>query len=154
MPYARWEDRLASKKRYRERYPEKITLAHQRYRASDPKKTAMSERRRRLKAKYGITEEQYNEILRNQHGCCAVCKRPATDFKNRLAVEHDHTTGRIRGLACFQCNKFVIGRHRDGALLRAAADYLDSPGTEFFVPEKKPRRRRRRRSRRRKAGRK
>lgn len=42
---------------------------------------------------------------------CAICKRPRSDFKNKLSVDHDHKSGKIRGLLCFQCNKFKVGRH-------------------------------------------
>jgi hypothetical protein len=42
---------------------------------------------------------------------CAICERPRSAFKNRLSVDHSHTTGRIRGLLCFYCNKRIIGRH-------------------------------------------
>lgn len=100
-----------------------------------------SPREYHLLRKYGITEEQYNEILLHQKGCCAVCHEPPKRFGPKLAVDHDHTTGAIRGLLCFRCNKFVVGRHRDGRLLRAAADYLDSPPTGWYAPKKKVRKR-------------
>lgn len=46
-----------------------------------------------------------------QAACCAICKRPETTFNKRLAVDHNHRTGRVRGLLCFHCNKFKLGRH-------------------------------------------
>lgn len=50
--------------------------------------------------------------LIEQHGNhCAICKRPRTDFKNSLSVDHNHKSGRIRGLLCFYCNKHRVGRH-------------------------------------------
>lgn len=42
---------------------------------------------------------------------CAICKRHESEFKKRLAVDHSHKTGRVRGLLCFYCNKFRVGRH-------------------------------------------
>lgn len=69
-----------------------------------------------------FTPEQYDDLLNEQGGVCAVCKRPPG--AKRLAVDHDHSTGRVRGLTCFRCNKFIIGRHRTPDLLQAGADYL------------------------------
>lgn len=42
---------------------------------------------------------------------CAICSRPRSYFKNRLSLDHNHKTGQIRGLLCFFCNKFRVGRH-------------------------------------------
>jgi hypothetical protein len=64
-------------------------------------------------------------MLKVQGGVCAVCKTAPTT--RRLAVDHDHHTGFIRGLLCFRCNKFVVGRHREPTLLRNAAQYLKAP---------------------------
>lgn len=87
---------------------------------------------------YGITEDQYNELLEKQNHCCNVCLRHESEFKTRLAVDHRHDKeGEIRGLLCTHCNRRVVGRHKDGDLLRRAADHLDTH-TGWFVP-KKPR---------------
>lgn len=43
--------------------------------------------------------------------CCAICKKPESHFKNRLAVDHNHRTGKVRGLLCYRCNKFLVGRN-------------------------------------------
>lgn len=60
---------------------------------------------------YGITLEDYNSMLQRQGYSCALCKKHQFEFKTRLAVEHNHKTGKVRALACFRCNKFIIGRH-------------------------------------------
>lgn len=41
---------------------------------------------------------------------CSICKRPRSDFKRNFSVDHNHKTNKIRGLLCFQCNKFRVGR--------------------------------------------
>lgn len=92
-------------------------------------------RQRHLRAKYGITEEQYDVMLTKQKDSCALCERPASIFKTRLAVDHNHFTGEIRGLLCSYCNHRVIGRHKDATLLRKMADYVDQ-GTGWFVPKR------------------
>lgn len=59
----------------------------------------------RYKKLFGITVEDYNLMLEAQNGKCAICERlPA---KNLLAVDHDHETGRVRGLLCPPCNRSV-----------------------------------------------
>lgn len=119
------------------------------WRAKNKEKQAVIDRRTRLKTQYGITPEQYEELLVKQNHNCAICLRPASQFKTRLAVDHDHTTGLIRGLLCIFCNREVISRHRDPELLQRASNYLRQ-NTGWKVPEKKKRsattRRRRRNS--------
>lgn len=95
---------------------------------------------------YGITELEYNSLLKKQGNCCAICGKNKTQEKRNLAVDHDHKTGRIRGLLCSFCNQRLIGRHRDPVLFEAAARYLhEDSGTQWFVPTKKRKRKRRKR---------
>lgn len=89
---------------------------------------------------YGITLEQYDELLERQMFQCPVCLRHKDEFPTRLAVDHNHITGEVRGLLCNYCNHRLVGRHRDAAILRRIADYLEV-GTGWFVPPKKKRRR-------------
>lgn len=93
-----------------------------------------------LKRTYGITLTQYDELLAKQDEKCAICDKHESEFNVKLAVDHDHVSGEIRGLLCRYCNHRLVGRHRDAALLRRIADYVEK-GTGLFVPEKKKRRR-------------
>lgn len=82
----------------------------------------------KYRLRYGISEFVYQEMLRAQGGLCAICKRPETRLKHgrikRLAVDHDHETGRVRGLLCHQCNA-GIGNFRDSSiLLESASVYI------------------------------
>ncbi len=54
--------------------------------------------------KYGITEEEYNTLLEKQNYQCAVCHEIPEEW---LCVDHDHITGKIRGLLCKSCNLLV-----------------------------------------------
>lgn len=56
-------------------------------------------------------ELERQKLFRKQGGCCAICKKPETNFKNRLAVDHNHRTGRVRGLLCYYCNRILVARH-------------------------------------------
>lgn len=66
-------------------------------------------------------------MLRYQGGKCFICQR-ATGKRRRLAVDHDHKTGRVRGLLCNPCNRDVLGHLRDSvAALERAVTYLKHP---------------------------
>jgi hypothetical protein len=84
----------------------------------------------RLKRDYGITPEQYEEMLVHQNGVCAICGNPDKHGRN-LAVDHSHETGKVRGLLCTHCNTGigVLGDTADH--LRAALKYLENQ--EGFV---------------------
>lgn len=56
-------------------------------------------------------EIERQKLSDNQNGCCAICKKPESSFKMRLSVDHNHKTGQVRGLLCYRCNKFVVGRN-------------------------------------------
>lgn len=78
--------------------------------------------KQRLK-KYGLTQEQYEELLTRQDGKCAVCKTPMDGVRNEH-IDHDHATGQVRGLLCSHCNT-AIGKFKDNPdILIAAAQYL------------------------------
>lgn len=117
---------------------------NKKWRAKNKPKEALYDWRSAVKRKYGLTEEMYATLLRQQDGCCAVCQRPATEFSKRLAVDHDHATGEIRGLLCIACNRYRVGRNRKGTgsieLLRNTVKYLDREYTGWFIPKKLKRR--------------
>lgn len=58
----------------------------------------------RLKQIYGISQLDYLEMFKNQHGKCAICQRDRQTMTRNLAVDHDHQTGKVRGLLCAKCN--------------------------------------------------
>jgi Recombination endonuclease VII len=104
-------------------YPDKNARARaQRKRAMqrDPERQKHKEWLWQLKSLYGLSGDQYNALYNAQGGCCAICGR--TD--KRLAVDHDHSTGYVRGLLCGRCNP-ALGAFRDSvSLLQDAIDYL------------------------------
>ena len=73
--------------------------------------------------KYGITLEEYEDRLEAQGGVCGICGRPPT-ARIALHVDHEHTTGRIRGLLCFRCNNALGDFDDDHDRLVAALVYL------------------------------
>lgn len=75
----------------------------------------------RLRYRYGITAADYENLLVAQGGGCAICGRTYSTTR-RLSVDHDHATGRVRGLLCQGCNVKV--GHFEGADFEAIAAYL------------------------------
>lgn len=94
-----------------------------------PRKVAEYTRKTRLKCTYGITPEQYERMFRNQQGRCAICERPPKNV--RLAVDHDHATGFVRGLLCTACNRALAAFHDKPGLLDRAAAYLRENDAEY-----------------------
>jgi hypothetical protein len=75
-----------------------------------------------LKQHYGITLAEYNVLLQVQNNLCAICSKP---YHATLHVDHDHKTGRIRGLLCKNCN-IMLGASLDiPSVLKRGADYLE-----------------------------
>jgi hypothetical protein len=88
-------------------------------RKTDPLKARES----KLRVKFGITPEAYEALLQRQGGVCAICAKAETTGR-RLAVDHCHKTGRIRGLLCALCNT-AIGKLGDSPeLVERALNYL------------------------------
>jgi len=90
---------------------------------SERERKAALARRSALKRRYGITPEQYEMMLERQGGGCAICHRPPKH--RRLDVDHDHATKVVRGLLCFTCNKYRVGRNT-AATARTVLWYLNS----------------------------
>ena len=72
--------------------------------------------------KYGITRRALEALLKKQKGVCAICRRACRERHN-LCVDHDHRTGRIRGLLCENCNRAIGLFDHDPRILRRAARY-------------------------------
>jgi hypothetical protein len=89
-----------------------------------------------LKRKFGISQEQYDELLEKQGGGCAICGKLPEKEGRKLAVDHCHKPPyAIRGILCFFCNHKIIGRQTDPEIFRKAADYL-SQDTGLYAPKK------------------
>ena len=77
-----------------------------------------------LQRHYGITLDDYNRMFAEQNGCCAICSIHQSELKKAFAVDHCHTTGKVRGLLCFKCNT-ALGLFKDDQdLLNKAIHYL------------------------------
>ncbi len=78
-----------------------------------------------LQSKYGITINDYDNILEAQGNCCDICSTDTPDGTGRFVVDHCHNTGKMRGIVCSKCN-IMLGMARDDTgILKAAIHYLD-----------------------------
>lgn len=78
-------------------------------------------RRSYLMKKYGITLDEYEAILASQGGVCAICHNPPSDPRGfKMHVDHDHGTGRVRGILCGSCNS-GLGQFKDNVRRLASA---------------------------------
>lgn len=94
------------------------------WRLDNPERSKASVRNATLKKKYGITLEDYTALLSKQRGQCRICGTLKSEW-GQLAVDHNHDTGAVRGLLCFNCNTSIGKMGDDPKLLRRAAEYLE-----------------------------
>jgi len=82
------------------------------------------------KSKYNLTEEDFDNLLESQNGLCAICDIELDQSwtrnhkSNRLVVDHNHKTGKVRGLLCTMCNKGIGLLKDDSSVVQKAANYL------------------------------
>jgi hypothetical protein len=118
---------IARVQAWRETNPEKYAEYQRNYRARPDRKLA--DRAGHLKRKFGLSLEQYEEMLASQNGGCAICGDPPEEGTS-LHIDHDHDTGEVRGLLCVRCNNGLGQFKEEAELVRAAAAYLDSYDAE------------------------
>lgn len=76
-------------------------------------------------SRYGITRDDYRESWYGQGGKCAVCRQPERTARNHLlCIDHDHVTGRFRGLLCSHCNRGIGLFRDDPQVIMQAAEYV------------------------------
>lgn len=82
-------------------------------------------------SRYGLTPDDYDRIFDAQDGRCAICSIPASEAAHgRLVVDHNYTTGRVRGLLCSNCNCGIGHLKDDAERTRLAGVYLEADGLE------------------------
>lgn len=95
----------------------RVRVYHKDNKAKVTKRQLISHRRRL----YGLNEEEYNNMILSQNNLCAICNKPSN---KTLHIDHDHVTGRVRGLLCSNCNLGIGLLEEDLIILNRAIEYL------------------------------
>lgn len=133
------EESLAAEAAYRDRNRERINTCHRSYYASHREEESARKHkyyienreemlarshRSKLRCQYGLTLDDYDEMLEVQNGGCAICGMTPEDHGKRLYVDHDHETGETRGLLCHNCNVAIGFLHNSQELAWQLILYL------------------------------
>ena len=126
-PYRTKEKRLKSIKSWRKNNPEKVKLQQERqkYKVSEyyqKNKDVFYERI--CLSKYGLTLNDYYNILKKQNNKCAICETDKPGGQGRFHLDHCHKTNKVRGLLCHRCNTSLGGFRDDPIILERAKIYL------------------------------
>ncbi len=110
--------------------PEKHKKIYAKKYWANPQKYRLKARKIQVKRDYGITYEQYMIMLKKQNDMCSICGEKeivvTERVLNKLSIDHDHTTGQIRGLLCGNCNR-AIGMFQENIdILASAISYLQN----------------------------
>jgi hypothetical protein len=131
-------DSIEFKKKYRAKPFSSLTkeqkalhIEHtKKWRAENPDKRHKQERSRHLLQTYGIVQKEYDDMLYSQQGCCKLCgkKLIRESVKRYFSVDHNHSTGIVRGILCYNCNS-GLGLFKDNPhLLERAKEYVNTDG--------------------------
>jgi hypothetical protein len=117
-----YESRRKASNRYYHSHRKKVAEYMKKYRKDNREAVRWVLRRGHLRRKYGLTLQQIDAMLKEQDFRCNLCKEP---FRSTPFVDHDHKSGRIRGLLCRLCNTSIW--HVERFPLQTLKEYLGSP---------------------------
>jgi len=103
---------------WKRRNPEKVQANNLRHKRTHRENAKYAH----LLKKYGVTRERYEQMLSEQRGCCAICKR----LMGVPVVDHNHRTGQVRRLLCKDCNSGLGYFREDRHALLSAVQYLEA----------------------------
>lgn len=110
----KWRGKPGSREKERE--------ASKRWQREHPQESSRIRLRAQVKL-YGLTLEQYEQMEKQQNGCCAICQKVPD---RRLDIDHNHTTGKVRSLLCSNCNTSVGLLQEDSNLAMKLVEYLQA----------------------------
>lgn len=89
------------------------------YTKGDQRTCRSCKRKRYIKRKYGLTLEEYEGLLKSQDGLCVICMT-----RKPLYIDHNHSTGKVRGILCQQCNTAIGYFLEDQEIMKRAIEYI------------------------------
>ena len=91
-------------------------------------------RRKRLMRNYGLTLEKFDELLTSQNGVCKICLKTCSTNPH-LSVEHNHKTGKVRGLVCHKCNQIIRLFDEQPEVMQRIMEYLKEEITNGCIQD-------------------
>ena len=133
MPHKDPEKYRAYQTAYRKGNPERLKGYYRKYadklRAEGRSRRSPTYYRKQNLRKYGLSVEDYIRLLEQQHGVCAICSQPEPQIVNEkrrnLVVDHNHQTGKVRGLLCTTCNVGLGMMQEDPVRLHSMIRYTE-----------------------------
>lgn len=117
---------------YNKTHREQVLTNRRKWRANNPDKL----KEEKLKARFGMTLNQFNDLIRQQNNCCGICGEKFDEIPNSAkcpCVDHDHDpeVKKIRGLLCHTCNSGIGGLHDDPILIEKAIAWIKNSGPSY-----------------------
>ena len=107
MPYANKEDAKKYSEKWRNANRERYRELAREWRKNNPDKQKMISLKCNLRKCYNMSVEEWDALWEKQKGLCPICNRPLSEEYRRPCVDHDHETGKIRGIIHSGCNLLV-----------------------------------------------
>jgi len=115
---------LRGREKLMKRYYSETKDARKAYQKNYRKLNPIAYKNVELKRDYGITIDDYDNMVKKQQNRCAICNSHQSELKQTLHVDHCHSTGKVRGLLCKKCNS-AIGLFEDSQdRLKRAIEYI------------------------------
>lgn len=106
-------------KQWRNKHPDRVKATHATWRSKNKDLVRRMNNDTKLKSRYGISRAEFLALYKKQAGRCGICSK-----ETKLVVDHEHSSGKIRGLLCRSCN-IGLGMFQDSLFaIRCAADYV------------------------------
>ncbi len=110
---------------YRKDHAEETRDRAKKWAKDNPERAKYSHRKWKLKNRYGISEDDYYSLLNKQGGMCAICGEFLASDKEFFCIDHDHKTGKVRGLLCSKCNRGIGHFDDESWILLSAFNYIE-----------------------------
>jgi hypothetical protein len=124
---------------FREKNKERLKARAEELRKLNPEKFKETQFAGHIKRRYGLTVDRYKQIMFEQNGGCAICKRPFSGMKQRPHIDHSHKTGTVRGILCNPCNSGIGYFHENIERMISGIEYVGGwHWLDYFKTDKTP----------------